>query len=407
VLSPNILANANLVTVDLYAALVVTLALYLYWKFLNLGGAKWTALSALSLGIAQLAKYTCLLLYPIFLLIAAIRISITGLQAKDWKIRLSPQRLRRALTTSLWFVLLSLVVINIGFVFSDTFTPLGKYRFRSSRLQAVQDRFSSLGFLPVPVPYPYFDGIDYVAYHEETGSSYGQVYLLGKSAPRGHGFPGYYFVAALYKTPLAAQIMFWAALVMYLANVRREDFARNELFLLLPIAFFTIYFNFFFQAQMGMRFFIVVLPLCHVFMGYPFRNWDRIGKSYKRALGILLGYQIVSVLSYCPHFLSYFNELVPDRKMAYKILADSNLDWGQSQWYLGRYRALHPEAIVSPPSPVAGTIVVSVNDVVGIGDPDAYRWLRENFKPTETIAYSYLVYEVSPEALAQVLHVHP
>jgi hypothetical protein len=407
VFSPNILANANLVTVDLYAALVVTLALYLYWKFWNLGATKWTGLSALSLGIAQLAKYTCLLLYPIFLLIAAIRTLINGLQAKDWRTRLSPQRLRRALATSLLFILLSLAVINVGFVFFHTFTPLEQYRFRSSRIRAVQDRLSFLGFLPVPLPYPYFDGIDYVAYHEETGSTFPQIYLLGKLAPRGHGFPGYYFVATLYKTPLAAQFIFWMALVMYLANVHREDFARNELFLLLPIAFFTIYFNFFFRAQIGMRFFIVVLPLCHVFLSYPFRNWDRIGKSRKIAVGILLGYQMVSVLSYCPHFLSYFNELVPDRKMAYQILADSNLDWGQSQWYLSRYRALHPEAVFEPPSPVAGKIVVSVNDVVGLGDPDAYRWLRENFKPTATIAYSYLVYEVSPEALAQVLQRHP
>ena len=66
VLSPNILAHSNLVTVDLYAALLTTASLYLYWKFLNYGGQKWAALSALTLGLSQLAKYSCLLLYPIF-----------------------------------------------------------------------------------------------------------------------------------------------------------------------------------------------------------------------------------------------------------------------------------------------------------------------------------------------------
>ena len=29
-----------------------------------------------------------------------------------------------------------------------------------------------------------------------------------------------------------------------------------------------------------------------------------------------------------PH-IPYFNELLTDRKMAYHLLADSNLDWGQ------------------------------------------------------------------------------
>ena len=41
-------------------------------------------------------------------------------------------------------------------------------------------------------------------------------------------------------------------------------------------------------------------------------------------------------------------------------------------------------------------VVVSINRLVGItADPCLYRWLREGADPVDTIAYSYLVYEIS------------
>ena len=47
--------------------------------------------------------------------------------------------------------------------------------------------------------------------------------------------------------------------------------------------------------------------------------------------------------------------------MAYKILADSNLDWGQNWHYLQRYLRAHPEAKIEPGRPVDGRIVVGAN----------------------------------------------
>ena len=77
-------------------------------------------------------------------------------------------------------------------------------------------------------------------------------------------------------------------------------------------------------------------------------------------------YLVASVLSYYPHFIPYFNELVWDRSKAYRILADSNLGWSQNHWYLRRYLRRHPEALFEPPGLQAGTIVLSVNKYVGL-----------------------------------------
>ena len=52
--------------------------------------------------------------------------------------------------------------------------------------------------------------------------------------------------------------------------------------------------------------------------------------------------------------------------------------------------------------PVAGTIVVRVNALVGTTQPERYRWLRETFEPVEHIAYAHLVFHVTPEDLRRI-----
>src|SRR4029078_5749116 len=72
VFDPNLLAHGQLVTADLPAALMTTMALYHFWHFLKLGGKARALWSSLTLGLSQLHKSSCIYLYPIFLVIAAI-----------------------------------------------------------------------------------------------------------------------------------------------------------------------------------------------------------------------------------------------------------------------------------------------------------------------------------------------
>ena len=111
----------------------------------------------------------------------------------------------------------------------------------------------------------------------------------------------------------------------------------------------------------------------------------------------------MSVLSYFPHYLSYFNELVPDRRMAYKVLADSNLSWGQDIEYLRDYVREHPDVVVRPRQPMAGRLVVDVNRLTGVFQRRRLAWLRDNFEPVDRIAGSYLVFDVTPDALEKAL----
>jgi hypothetical protein len=252
----------------------------------------------------------------------------------------------------------------------------------------------------VPVPYPFLQGLDRTSFRESTGFGFGSIYLLGQLR-KGEGFKGYYLVASLLKVPIASQLVILASLVLYIIQRRRRQlFFSNEQFLLIPALIFAIYFNFFFNAQIGIRFYLVIFPLLYVFSGGLFQNWDNFSGAVKSGFLILTLYLVCSVLSYYPQYLAYFNELVWDRKTAFRYLSDSNLNWGQGKYYLQDYFSSHPEAVYEPGNIESGLIVMSPDDLVGVtDDPHKFAWLRENFEPIDTVADVYLVYDVSPQAL--------
>lgn len=402
-LDPNIIANSQLITTDLYAAGTITLSLFCLWRFSQSRDWRHALLGALTLGVSQIAKYTAAYLVPLFpvLLLLSDAPRLLGLlMVRDWS--LIGRYLLRGMRFAAVYVFVGLLVINVGFEFNRTFTPLRNFQFKSDLFTFLQQRLASIGETPVPVPYPYLQGLDWVLFKERTGSGYGPIYLLGELR-QGQGFPGYYFVAFLFKEPLAFQLLALAAIGAFVWTRRRYRFLRDELFLLAPVAFFTVYFNFLFRAQIGFRFFLVVVPLLQIFCASLLSGWPNVSAWRRPAVAAMLACVALSALSYYPFYLAYFNELIWDRRQAYKVLADSNLDWGQSEWYLARYVAAHPKAQVQPSSPVAGTVVVSVNTLVGVlGDPNRYHWLRAHFEPVDTIAYSYLVYQIPPEALGNL-----
>ena len=409
VFDPNLLAHGQLVTADLPAALMTTMALYHFWHFLKLGGKRRALFSAVTLGLSQLAKYSCVYLYPIFLAIAAIYCRFRPATEAATPDR-SPSltwNLSRWSIVIMFFAAVSIVAINLGFDFDGIGIPLSGYTFKDPFFKQLQAT-PIVGNLPLPLPVPYVQGLDLVKFEERMGEAWGNIYVAGQLRVNHHngtlhGFPGYYFYAAFFKVPIAKQIIFLVALFGYFSRHRQptaRGLRREEIFLLVPILFYWIYFNFFFNAQIGIRHVLPVFVLATIFCGRFLAASE--SKLRRYAAVILVIWAAASALSYYPHFISYFNEFVPNRKLAYRHLADSNLDWRGNEWYLTEYVRRHPGVIVDPRKPQAGRIVVPVNALVGINrSPEEYRWLREHFTPVDHIAYSYLVYDVPKEMLPQ------
>lgn len=394
ILSPNILAHSRFVTTDLYATGMITLSLYCFWRFIKIGGWKRGLLSAVTLGLSQLAKYGCVCLYPIFIILLIVRYSNPGIiliRKRDWRGLIS--RFSSVFIIVILFIIISVLIINIGFLFKGTLIPLNRYEFKSAAFKSLQSTPGIIKRVPVPLPRSYIDGLDISQVINEK-NLHNDNYLFGKlrKAP----FKGYFLIAYLYKVPIPIQIFFIWAILAYVKKRRQYHFAEDESFLLCPIIFLTIYTNLFFRIQLGIRYFIYIFPLIHIFSGSLLKNWPSLSRWLKITVVLLLLYLLASVLSYFPHYLSYFNELVLDRKNAYRILADSNLDWGQNKWYLQKFQAQYPDYLFEPETPTEGNIIIPVNRLIGIVGGDKYQWLRNNFEPVGHIAYSYLVYDVPP-----------
>jgi len=401
VLDPNIIAQAQLVTTDAVAMGMFTLSFFTLWRFANSRTCADGLVCAITIAASQLVKYSAVALFPLGLAaLLAHDWSATrrSLEARQWGIlRRYVRGLAFAVTGA---ILATVLVLNLGFMFNRTLTPLREYSFRSSLFRSMQTRLSALGDIPIPVPYPYLEGLDWMRDTEQKADRYGNIYLLGRtSKPR--GFAGYYLVAAALKVPIATQVLVLTAMAVYAADrARRGRFLQDEVFLLLPAVSLALFFNFFFNAQTGIRYYMVIFPLFYVFAGNMFAGWARLSRAAKASSIALVGSAAVSVLSYFPFFTPYFNEFVLDRRLTYKYLSDTNLEWGQSQGDLRRFLQVHPDAVLNPGGPQSGLLVVSGSDLVGIlVDPERYAWLRDNFAPVDTIAYAYFVFEISDEEL--------
>jgi hypothetical protein len=91
--------------------------------------------------------------------------------------------------------------------------------------------------------------------------------------------------------------------------------------------------------------------------------------------------------------VAYSNELLWDKKSVYKIMADSNLDWGQSAQKLNYFMQKHPEFALPTKQPKSGKYILSVNDYIGLNEEYKNSWIQA-YKPVTDLYFSYLVFDI-------------
>ncbi len=174
---PYVLGYGALITPDAHAAAMGLAAGYSFWLWWHRQTWDGAILAGLTLGLAELTKFTLLVLYPIWILswllncipsLAALRIGPLGQRAGPPN---SLPPLRRSATQMATLIGLSVLVINIGYGFEASFQRLDTFRFQSRTLTGVEssslpaqdgNRFSGtlVGAVRVPLPANYVQGID-------------------------------------------------------------------------------------------------------------------------------------------------------------------------------------------------------------------------------------------------------
>ena len=384
VFDPTLLAHGKQVTSDVAVAFFMTAAVYAYWRWRERPRALTIIACALATAGAILSKFTGLLLVPILALLVAI--DLIRARGRDRTLT-SARNVGRGLAWAAAFAMLVVAVINAAYLFRGSFRSAANYQWESEAFRA-----HLTWPVPIPLPRVFVQGLDYSSWLQATPDvARGYNYVLGQLNRDGrwYAFP----LMVLLKTPLAV-------FVLIALGARSPGPASLGTLLAIPSAVVMAFFSLCVQPQLGIRY---VLPAIPFLILAAARGAADLRGHRRRLVPLLLLWQAVSTLSYHPHFIPYFNELIGRRVNAYRYLADSNLDWEDHGYDIERFQQRHPEmSITIEPGdkPVPGWILVGANGLVGIFEPERYRWLREGFLPVREVAYAHLLYYVPPEHMS-------
>ncbi len=112
--SPNILAHGHLVTTDIGAALGITLATMMFIQFLFFPSRKHLLFAGLAFGLAQLLKFSAVLLLPYFLVL--IFVFWLASIARDWDATDAKARFKRFFIRGLRYLKSTVVIFILGYV---------------------------------------------------------------------------------------------------------------------------------------------------------------------------------------------------------------------------------------------------------------------------------------------------
>ncbi|MDR1924796.1 MAG: glycosyltransferase family 39 protein, partial [Planctomycetaceae bacterium] len=122
---PYILGHGVLICPDVPSAAVGLLAVYFFWRWLKKPEMLAAFIAGIILGLAELSKFTLLIFYPLFVLIWLIyRLpELRTLSRRDFVAQIGQLVLLFAM---------SILIINMGYLFEDTGRKLGKFKFQTT-----------------------------------------------------------------------------------------------------------------------------------------------------------------------------------------------------------------------------------------------------------------------------------
>ena len=318
---PNLLAHGRYATTDLGGTLFTFLATALLWRLWQ-KPERWNwrrwAWAALAVGLAFGSKMSALGFAAVWIVLAVLPLYPVGGRGAGRAVGLRLAQLAAAGLAGL------LVVWAI-------------YGFQWGNFAFISPELTPLNRWAGPMP-TFWAGVEQIA--RLSGGGRAQSFLLGRFSDT--GFAAYFPVAFAVKTPLVVLAGVALAAAVLLRDGRTR---RRALFLLLAgLLFFGLTMTG--ALNIGYRHALPMLPYLLVMAaGLAGREvagrWrlGRLALSPRRLAAAAALLTVAVALWIHPHYLSYFNPIAGGPANGYRVLIDSNVDWGQDLLRLRRWMA--------------------------------------------------------------------
>jgi hypothetical protein len=369
VFSPDLIAHFSLATIDGAGTLLFFAAVLQFVRWWRGPTRMNTILLGAILGLFLISKFNSPPIAALMVLLVLIR--------GNWRRAAAVALIAAAVIWTGYFFHISRVVFANGNV---TIHFVGYTKHLVQEMPTLSRPITI--FLPAC---EWMTGLGMVVFHNIEGH---RAFLLGNYST--NGWKRYFPAAVLLKWPLI--ILTLATAGIWLG---RRLPGRRDLYLMTLFA--AVYFGFaiFSRIDIGVRHVLPVYPFVLLYAAAVW-EWARGIRFVRTLLIVMVIVQAADIARYAPDYLSYFTVAVRPSE-SWKLLSDSNTDWGQGMFALREYQREHPAerihlAYIGEVDPAfygirytrlgesdhpAGTVIVSATHLSGqlLKDHQAYRWL--------------------------------
>ena len=396
-LSPTALAHGHYVTTDIGAALGIFIATYYFVKFLLRPSQKHLIFASLAFGIAQLMKFSAVLLIPFFIFLIVVFYIWTIYYDKQQNKTLD---LKHLLIRAFYYIKKLLLIFIIGYAlvyavyflftinypiekqFADTKSTLASFAGGSdANWEGCKLNLRCLAEINIwmadnkifrPIG-QYLLGVLMVMQRSSGGNT---GYFLGEVSAVGWWY--YFPVLFILKESIPSLILMGLALLLGIWNIVKKVKSQKSkvksafmdyLGLHFPefamISFVIFYWLYSIKSPLniGIRHILPTMPFIYILTTGALKKWINGARLKKFLIAVLMVWFLTETLLAYPHFLSYFNQFAGGINNGYRYAVDSNYDWGQDLKRLENF-------VKNPP---AGEKVNKIAvDYFGGGNPKYY-----------------------------------
>lgn len=369
-LSPNIIAHARFVTTDLGITAFIFFAFMSYIAFLEKPSLKTGALASVFFALAQVAKFSAVLLIPLWGVLALVAVLVKTEPYGWWpraKIYIGGLL---AIGIAAFLMVWAFYIPHTINMPEQVQDKLIEASLSPGYRKTIGNQLLAVNNIPIAKPMvQYVLGLLMVFNRVSSGNT---TYFLGQVTNQ--SFASYFPVTFGIKTQIGLLILIALALLTatfeYFAKSpwrvwkKFSDYARLHLVELGSLLFIALYsyVSITGNLNLGIRHLLPIMPF--VFLMVAKRTVAFFGHhsgSLKTwVLAILLGWYGLATIFIYPSYVAYFNEFIGGPSNADKYVSDSSVDWGQDLKRLKTYVDARPEI---------DKIAV---DYFGGGDPQYY-----------------------------------